>query len=84
MRGDEVRACWEAADGGDAAPVALPRPMGAGSVWAAGVDADETSVRFAAFHDVATVAADGRDGRTEPSTSAFDPPRWSLFGETDA
>ena len=81
LRGDEVRACWEAADTGDMTPEAISRPMGAGSVWAVGADTDGTTVRSEPFTDIAAAAMEGRPW---PAPGATEAPRWSLFGETDA
>jgi hypothetical protein len=80
LRGDEVRACWEAADSGDMTPETISRPMGVGSVWAVGTDADGTAVRSEPFTNrtAATI-----EGRPWPAPGAPEAARWSLFGEAE-
>lgn len=85
LTGDEIRPCWEAADGTATAVPALP---GVGAVWPFDPEDDRTSVRTLEFVEVAAI-----DGATDPIEAApGEPaflapsaePRWSLFGDVEA
>jgi hypothetical protein len=96
LNGDEIRACWEAADASRTTVPALP---GVGPVWPLEPTGDRATVRPIEFVEVK--AAPARDANTEAAATAGaiagdrpDPailgapapgePRWSLWGEAEA
>jgi hypothetical protein len=98
LRGDEIRACWEAGTASSDSPAAgIPR-----SAAANGLDDDRTPVRRLEFVEVrsgagvppgkaTTTKADGRPGSTVGMSTPDDPPvevrapdpGWSLWGDAD-
>lgn len=97
LTGDEIRACWEAADTTGAAIPALP---GVGPVWPLAPDGDRTAVREIQFVEVppglleavgpgpadgsARLAAEPQIDSIFLAPAAGGEPRWSLWGEPEA
>jgi hypothetical protein len=87
LTGDEIRACWEAADAKDAGVPALP---GVAPVWPLPPDLDRTTVRAIEFVEVTGSGDPPVEAAPHPGHDAttFAPhslePRWSLFGELEA
>ena len=80
LRGDEIRACWEAAD---AALINVPALPGVGPVWPLESVDSRTPVRPLEFVDVES-APEAPSDRLVPMVPPVDEPRWSLWGDAEA
>ncbi len=80
LRGDEIRACWEAAD---AALINVPALPGVGPVWPLEPLDSRTAVRPLEFVDVESAPEASADPLVPMAPPAGEP-RWSLWGDAEA